>query len=148
MRATYVNDPRAISSLTEVNDMNDVLTFSEPNEKVIRLDIAVDEALRVHVLQSAQQLPSGIIISHTRGTHADDAMRQQCHAMGRFSAKTCRVRGPTMPRGYNEQMQAGTWAMQVSDNMRGPRIFVRTINKRAKPHGKEFELSFSTLLSL
>lgn len=43
-------------SLTEVNDMDDVLTLAQPDQEVIRLHVPVDEALCVNVLQSAQQL--------------------------------------------------------------------------------------------
>lgn len=43
-------------ALTEVDDVNDVLALSEADEEVIRLHVTVDEALCVHVLQSAQKL--------------------------------------------------------------------------------------------
>ena len=36
--------------------MDDVLALAQPNEEVIRLYVSMDEALRVDVLQSAQQL--------------------------------------------------------------------------------------------
>ena len=37
--------------------MYDVLSFAEADQEVIRLHVSVDEALGVHVLQPAQELP-------------------------------------------------------------------------------------------
>lgn len=47
-----VDDPK----LTEVNYVDDVLALPEADEEIIGLHVSVDEALRVNVFQSAQQL--------------------------------------------------------------------------------------------